>query len=622
MQPSAGQRASVAPTLAHRLALTFAGLAALGAVTLLALILPAETAQAELQEQQTLIQVAVVAAQSLDRTMEERYRDVLLARSLGEMHSGTPAQQRRLLEQLQRDSPELAWVGVTDAAGTVRAATGGLLEGADVAGRPWFRQGLAGPSVGDVHPALLLSAMLPRSATGEPLRFVDISAPVLDAAGRVQGVVGAHLSWEWAQGVEEAALELAGRGRGIEMLILNREGVVLHGPETMVGALLPAEEVRRATPGTRGGMSASWGGTRYLAGYAVTGTRSAYPGLGWRVLVRQDAAHVAAQLAVLRQQIGLWGLLGILVSALVAYAAARTVGRPLGALTAAAVGLRGGGTQGLPRLRQYAEVDQLSAALHDLWEGRRAAEAEQAQLTATLEQRVSARTAQLAASNEALDAFTASVSHDLQAPIRHVAGYTSVLRRALAQGDVLKVERAVGTIERAAAQMDAMTNALLEFARTAQEPLTRRRVDVAALAAVARERLTPELEGRDVQWEIGVLPTVLGDAALLQQVMTNLLSNALKYSRHRDVAVIRVTSVTSADEWQVEVHDNGVGFDPDHAGRLFSLFQRLHRHSEFEGTGVGLANVRRVILRHGGRVWARGRPGEGATFGFSLPRAE
>ncbi|MFC3835358.1 MULTISPECIES: cache domain-containing protein [Deinococcus] len=254
MPPRADPGARVAPTLAHRLALTFAGLAALEAVTLLAVILPAETAQDEAQVQQTLTEVAAVAAHSLDRTMEERYRDVLLARSLGELHRGTPAQQRRLLGHIQRDSPELAWVGVTDAASIVRAVTGGLLEGADVAGRPCFRQGRTGPSVGDVHHALLLSAMLPRSATGEPLRFVDISAPVVDAAGRRRGVVGARLSWEWAQGVKAAALDLAGRGRSVEMLILNREGVVLYGPDGVVGSVLPGtEEVRRAGSGTRCG---------------------------------------------------------------------------------------------------------------------------------------------------------------------------------------------------------------------------------------------------------------------------------------------------------------------------------------------------------------------------------
>lgn len=125
-----------------------------------------------------------------------------------------------------------------------------------------------------------------------------------------------------------------------------------------------------------------------------------------------------------------------------------------------------------------------------------------------------------------------------------------------------------------------------------------------------------------MQWEIGALPTVLGDGALLQQVMTNLRSNALKYSRCRRVAVIRVTSRMTAAEWRIEVQDNGAGFDPQHAGRLFGLFQRLHRTTEFEGTGVGLATVRRVILRHGGRVWADGRSGKGATFGFGLPRAE
>lgn len=622
MPRPAGHPRTTVPSLAHRLAMAFAALAALGALLLLAVIVPAETARLEAQQRHVLTQAAVVAARALDRTMEERYQDVLLTRSLIEMHSGTPAQQRRVLEHLRGASPEFAWIGVTDAAGHVRAATGGLLEGVSVARRPWFLRGRRGPIVEDVHPALLLAAVLPKPANGEPLRFIDISAPILDPAGRVVGVLGGHLSWAWAQSVERDALALTGNAPAVEVLILNRQGEVIHGPAPLLGSALPGvTAVRRASPGAQGTVAATWDGQPYVAGYAVTGARTIYPGLSWRVVVRQNAAVVQTQSLALRRQIELWGVMGVAVSALVAYLAARAVSRPLGVLTVAAQRLaHGGDAPGLPRVRQYAEVDHLSSALQDLWDGRRAAQLEQAQLTATLEHRIVARTAQLTESNAALDAFTASVSHDLRAPIRHVAGYTAILRRALAQGDTAKVERAVNVIEQAATHMGVMTDALLEFARTSQEPVKRHPVDLGAVVTAARGELAPDMDGLGVEWHVEPLPTVLGDATLLQQVMANLLSNAVKYSRGQQPAVIRVTARAAEGEWLVEVHDNGVGFPPDQASRLFGLFQRLHRSSEFEGTGVGLANVQQIVVRHGGRVWAHSRPGEGTTFGFSLPR--
>ncbi|MGI8748228.1 MAG: sensor histidine kinase, partial [Deinococcus sp.] len=134
-----------------------------------------------------------------------------------------------------------------------------------------------------------------------------------------------------------------------------------------------------------------------------------------------------------------------------------------------------------------------------------------------------------------------------------------------------------------------------------------------------RQDLAPELLGRDVSWRVGQLPVVQGDRELLRLVLLNLLSNALKYSQHRPQAVIEVDAERQNAEWVVQVRDNGVGFDPRWAGKLFGAFQRLHRPEEFEGSGVGLATVKRIIARHGGRVWAESQPGEGATFCFALP---
>ncbi|PNY79262.1 bacteriophytochrome (light-regulated signal transduction histidine kinase) [Deinococcus koreensis] len=597
-------------------------MAALGTLILLLVVLPATTRQAELEQRAALTQLAEVAAQDLDATLDDRARDLLFVSRLEELRSGDPTRLRALLEQLQRDRPEIAWMGWADEAGVVQASTGGLLVGVRVSGRPWFQRARQGPAVVDVHRATLLEPLLPRTADGQPRRFVDLSVPVWGEAGARRGVLGAHLSWTWVQGVERRVRALAAPSRTVEVLILNRAGTVLHGPRELLGTL-PAQTsaLQDTAPGGRGSLQASWADRPYLAGYAVTGRASA-PGLGWRVVVRQDAGQALAPVQALRRRVAVWGLFGALLSALLAYGAARALSRPMSALTHAATALQRRETHGLPHLRQYAEVEQLSHALQGLLAQRREAETRQAQVLASLEQRVEARTAQLTEANAALDAFSASVSHDLRAPIRHVAGFAGILRRAVARGDAQKVEHALDVIDQATAQMGALTEALLEFARTAQHPLRRQPVELAALVASVQHELSAGLEGRPVQWQVADLPVVVGDAALLRQVMTNLLSNALKYSHGRTPATIRVVAESAAGEWRVTVQDNGAGFDPQYEDRLFGLFQRLHRQEEFEGTGIGLANVRRIIERHGGRVWAHGVPGEGATFGFSLPRLD
>lgn len=225
----------------------------------------------------------------------------------------------------------------------------------------------------------------------------------------------------------------------------------------------------------------------------------------------------------------------------------------------------------------------------------------------------------LEAANEEMEAFSYSVSHDLRAPVRHVMGFSSVLRASLGERLDEKSGRSLRMIESAAGRMNALIDAMLDLARTSRLPLRMGWVDLGELVDRAREDLLPELMEREVRWTVGALPTVMGDRDTLQQVVVNLVSNAVKYSRGREVTRVEVWAEERAGEWAVFVRDNGVGFDPRYGDKLFGVFQRLHRQEEFEGTGVGLANVRRIVEKHGGRVWAQGRPGEGARFSFSLP---
>ncbi|MFC4638850.1 sensor histidine kinase [Deinococcus hohokamensis] len=235
------------------------------------------------------------------------------------------------------------------------------------------------------------------------------------------------------------------------------------------------------------------------------------------------------------------------------------------------------------------------------------------------------RSQALHALNAELDAFVMSVSHDLRTPVRHMIGFLGLLRRALGEEDLQakpKAARFLGVAEGAAARMNSLIDALLAFSRTSQQALRLAPVDLGALVDSVRLDLEAELQHRAVTWVVSQLPTVQADHDLLRQVVMNLLSNAVKYTRGRPDARIEVGAQEHATSWAIWVRDNGAGFEQAYADRLFGVFQRLHRQEEFEGTGVGLANVRRIVERHGGQVWAEGEPGVGATFGFTLPRPE
>jgi PAS domain S-box-containing protein len=249
---------------------------------------------------------------------------------------------------------------------------------------------------------------------------------------------------------------------------------------------------------------------------------------------------------------------------------------------------------------------------------RRRAEDALLQLNESLEQRVSERTTQLEAANKELDAFSYSVSHDLRAPLRAVDGFSQAMLEDYGTQLPEEGQRYLRTIREGTHRMGALIDDLLTFSRLSRLPLTKRQVDAGELVRSAIGELDSLREGRQIEVRVGDLPACQGDPALLKQVWLNLLSNAFKYTRRCHPAVIEVGCAKEADENVYFVRDNGTGFDMRYADKLFGVFQRLHRAEEFEGTGVGLAIVHRIIHRHGGRVWAEAAVDRGATFHFTL----
>ena len=241
----------------------------------------------------------------------------------------------------------------------------------------------------------------------------------------------------------------------------------------------------------------------------------------------------------------------------------------------------------------------------------------------SLNQELANRSTELESINKELEAFAYSVSHDLRAPLRHMAGYTELLQKKISSGLDEKSNHYITMMLESAKRMGNLIDDLLAFSRIGRAETQKTLVSLPQLVGEALTEVRQDTEGRNIAWKIGALPNFYGDRSMLRLVLVNLISNALKFTRTRTQAEIEVGCADGTrDELVVFIRDNGVGFDMKYVNKLFGVFQRLHQAAEFEGTGIGLATVQRIIHRHGGKVWAEGVVDKGATFYFSAPRPQ
>jgi light-regulated signal transduction histidine kinase (bacteriophytochrome) len=221
-----------------------------------------------------------------------------------------------------------------------------------------------------------------------------------------------------------------------------------------------------------------------------------------------------------------------------------------------------------------------------------------------------------------LEAFTYSVAHDLRAPLRHISGFSKILVEDFGSALGPEAQRCLMRVQEGTGKMGQLVDELLSLARVGRQSLNRQATGLNSIVAEVVALLKPDTDGRQIEWRIADLPFVECDPTLIKQVFQNLVANALKYSRPRSQAVIEIGEVHQDDEAVFFVRDNGVGFNMKYANKLFGVFQRLHRAEDFEGTGVGLATVHRIIKKHQGRVWAEAELDRGATFYFTIGSLE
>ncbi len=469
----------------------------------------------------------------------------------------------QILEAVPKDFPFIDRVFLADPSGTLMADSPALplVRGRNFSHRDWYQGVLRSwePYVSEVY----------RRAAEPRINVFAVAVPIRSEDSRVVGIlvlqIRVSVLLAWTRDVDT--------GPGGLLYLVDRKGHLAvhprHDPDGEILDYSGVEAVRKALRGVRRIeiLRSQEDAQEHVYSYQPV------PGYGWAVISAQPAETAFATRAkTLRNMLFAYGLL-VLFSALLAYAILRALIE-----------------------KQHAE-DHIRR----------------------LNEELDGRAAELDAANRELEAFSYSVSHDLRAPLRYISGFTDLLERHASSTLDEKGRRYLTTISRSAKQMGTLIDDLLEFSRMGRVDMQETSVSLSHLIEEVRAELAEEAGGRHIEWKIGPLPAVRGDRAMLRLALCNLISNALKYTRPKSKTRIEIGADTRDSEVVVFVRDNGVGFESEYAHKLFGVFQRLHRAEEFEGTGVGLANVRRIICRHGGETWAESEPGQGATFYFSLP---
>ncbi len=436
---------------------------------------------------------------------------------------------------------------------------------------------------------------------------VVIATPVRSASGKIIGI--------WAGGINLTTLSQIGIPEGSPASLITRYGHVTDGRGLIVAHQGNLKYVREQTdfssaPSVLAARSGKEGTMQYVSPIDGLEKLVAYmplTGTGWTIAYAVPIKVAFAPIYVLTRYLALIGLLAVIVMGLGGLIIARQVIKPLEQLKKGAITI---GTGNLTQRMEKAtedEIGELAAEFNRMAEALSDKETQLLNYITRLEN-----------TNKELEAFTYSVSHDLRAPLRHINGYVELLINRFRVTLPEKGIHYLDNIADSARQMAALIDDLLQFSRTGRQEMRLSHIDMNLVIKEVLEMIKNDNPGRSIEWSVAALPNVFGDQAMLRQVWYNLLHNAVKFTRKKEKATIEVGCKEDNLEYAFFVRDDGVGFDMQYKHKLFGVFQRLHSSEEFEGTGIGLANVRRIIAKHGGRTWAEAALNRGAVFYFSL----
>jgi signal transduction histidine kinase/ActR/RegA family two-component response regulator len=575
--------------------------------------------------------LAVLADQmqdKLDRSLFERLREISnTARLFRSFDAASNLDTMRAwLEDLRGAGEDYAWIGFADRDGRVLAATGRQREGEDVSQRSWFRSALRAPLAGDMRDAI---SETPASLEegGKTGRVLEIALAVPDRDGKVSGVLAAQINWGWADEIRDSVTGTLKGDLGEDLLVLSSSGTVILGPRDMLGKTLHLAS--KAAPMMQKGV---FEGRHYLFAYAKTDGYRNFGGLGWSVLVRQDAQIALAPVRKLQNQMIVWGLGLSFLAALAAWGVAGRIAAPLLRLARAARDIRQGADTQMPELHSYAEADELSRSFASLVIDLKQRENAVARLNETLESQVADRTRELAIRNEALgnayaDAekatraksrFLAAASHDLRQPLHAMTLFARALSRRT-QGE--EAPRLVAQIEEALKSLKGMFDALLNVSRLDAGLIQPNpsHVSVSALIDNVSAGFRLEAESRGLRFLSRSVDAHLHtDPALLETMLRNLVSNAMKFVQSGGVAL---TARRSGGSIIFQVFDTGPGISDDRRERIFEEFERAKEqaHGQNEGLGLGLSIVRRYAALLGIEIEMSSRLRHGSCFSLIVP---
>lgn len=469
--------------------------------------------------------------------------------------------------------------------------------------QPFFRDGRRDPVV--QGPYFSLQTQQPE---------MTAAAPVRDPTGATIAVLAGHVDLDHLNRITAPALSVRASD---DSFITNRAGLFVTQPRFIEDPALLQLGTRTADVRACAGGPASHLRYRDYRGVAVVGAVRYIPTLDACVVAKTDLSEAFAPVEELRHVLQRLALAVVAASAIAVLVMSRAIVRPVLALQAGVVRFARGDVSARVEVTSSDEIGQLAAAFNNM-AGTIAATTEELQ---DRRRELEAANDELREINSQLEAFTYTVSHDLRSPLRAISSFSQLLVEEHGAELTADAWHCVDRIRHNVDRMGCLIEDLIEFSRVASGGMTLELVDMEQLVRSTFDELAPARAGRDLELTVGSLPPAMVDGELARVVMVNLLENAVKFTRDRPHGVVEVAASNDPEGTVYTVRDNGVGFNAEYAGKLFEVFERLHPLEEYEGTGIGLATVRRIITRHGGRVWGESVEGQGAAFHFSLGAA-